>query len=230
MKNYKMEKCIVAFIDVLGASKQMQIDSNNSLNMIHNAYDDALKMLEKIKFNKDINPQIKIFSDNIVVYCPCSKSIEAVFYTVVLTSSIIQEKLLEYKILSRGGISVGDFFADETMLWGQALVNAYNIESTIAIYPRIVIDPNLIGLVKFFDPKNEKKFWKSLLQQDVDGLVYIDYFHDFSLFKNPEILIITFLSDNEGRITDESNTLKVKQKFLWHNNYLNRKLEELTKK
>jgi hypothetical protein len=49
-------------------------------------------------------------------------------------------------VLVRGGICIGDLFvrAGKTMLFGPALVKAYKLESEYAVYPRIIIDRDLI--------------------------------------------------------------------------------------
>ena len=116
MREYKIEDSVVAFIDILGSSEEMKRDSQKALNTVHNAYDDALAIYDTIfKVHKDI-VQIRIFSDNIVLSCPCERiGIEKAFYLVVVFSALIQEKLLHYSVLSRGGIARGDFFNDEVM-------------------------------------------------------------------------------------------------------------------
>jgi len=44
----------------------------------------------------------------------------------------------------RGGISTGSYFADDNMIFSKGLVNAYQLESKKAIYPRVIIDKNIV--------------------------------------------------------------------------------------
>ena len=230
MREYKSEDAVVAFIDILGSSAEMKNDPENALNTIHNAYDDALAVYIKLFENHKDKIRIRIFSDNIVISCSCEKlGVETAARSVIVLSALIQEKLLHYKVLSRGGIARGDFFSDETMIWGNALVNAYTLESSIAIYPRIVVHPNVISDIKYFtmESQGESGNYSTWISQDRDGLCYVDYFHDFSFLKDPLCLLLTFIEDNEERKLRYLDNLKVVQKIIWHGNYLLRKLEEL---
>ena len=230
MRKYKSEDAVVAFIDILGSSAEIKSDPEKALNTVHNAYDDALAIYNKVFGNHKDTIRIRIFSDNIVISCSCENlGLEKAFRSVIILSALIQENLLHYKVLSRGGIARGDFFSDEIMIWGNALVKAYTLESSIAIYPRIVVHPSLISDIKYFtmgsDGENSNtSVW---VAQDQDGLCYVDYFHDFSLLNNPLLLLVTFIEDNKERKLRYLDNIKVVQKIIWHENYLLRKLEEL---
>ncbi|WP_275099906.1 hypothetical protein [Sedimenticola hydrogenitrophicus] len=62
----------------------------------------------------------------------------------------IQYRLALNNIWLRGGVSSGDayFSASESQIVGPAYINAYNLEKRIAIYPRVIIDTNLINELK----------------------------------------------------------------------------------
>ena len=230
MREYKAEDTVVAFVDILGSSEEMKKNLQNTLNTIHNAYDDALKIYNTIfKDHRDI-VQIRIFSDNIVLSCPCKKiGLKRAVYLIVVLCALIQEKLLHYSVLSRGGIARGDFFTDDVMIWGNALVQAYNLECTVAIYPRIIIHPDLIADVDYFKSKliDEGDDLINWITQDQDGLCYVDYFNE-KLMRDPLLMLTVFMGDNEKRQVNYLNNLKVIQKIIWHGNYLKRKLNELS--
>ncbi len=229
MRKYEPENSVVAFVDILGSSEEMKKDPQNALNTIHNAYDDALKIYNTIFKNHRDKVQIRIFSDNIVLSCPYEKiGLENAVYLIVVLSALIQEKLLHYSVLSRGGIAKGDFFSDEIMIWGNALVHAYHLESAVAIYPRVVIHPNIIAEIEYFKRKskeadNDLFNW---VTQDQDGLCYVDYFHA-KLMRDPLFMLTVFMEDNEQRKVKHIDNLKVIQKIIWHGNYLKRKMMEL---
>ena len=48
------------------------------------------------------------------------------------------------------------FFTDDRMIWGNALLRAYKLEGQIAIYPRIIVEPEIAELIKVI-MKREKK-------------------------------------------------------------------------
>ena len=230
MKEYEEKEAVVAFIDVLGSSEEMKRDPQNALNTIHNAYNDALEIYNTIFKTHRNKMQIRIFSDNIVLSYPCEIiGLKKAFYFIVVLSALIQEKLLHYNVLSRGGIAYGGFFFDEVMIWGNALVQAYNLESAVAIYPRIIIHPNLIADVDYFNKKtnNDSVDITNWITQDQDGLCYVDYFNA-KFMKDPLFMITVFIGDNERRKANHLNNLKVAQKIIWHENYLKKKMKELS--
>jgi hypothetical protein len=68
----------------------------------------------------------------------------------------------------RGAVTIGDLYHDREVVFGPGLVRAYDLESNTAIYPRIVLDPNVVELaqlqvpfitfedgVRFLDPFTE---------------------------------------------------------------------------
>ena len=65
---YKTTESIVAFIDVLGSSEAIKSDADKSLQMMHDAYTEAVSLFQSLfEDNGRITPKVKIFSDNIIV-------------------------------------------------------------------------------------------------------------------------------------------------------------------
>ena len=220
-QKYKVKEHVVAFIDVLGAKKKIQQDVNDSLNIVHETYNEAIDFLSTLYSGKiDIlRPQIKIFSDNIVVAVPTDiKGRPAALMSVMIYAGMIQHHFLQHKYLVRGGISLGDFFVDDVMLWGTALTRAYEIESTIAIYPRIVLDPRLVGQTQLLN----NQVLQNWLSQDIDRLFYINYLQKKIMRDNNSFLtlVILRLQEAEQLLLDAGENIKAQQKVLWHLNYL----------
>ena len=227
---YTTEEHVVAFIDILGAKSIINKEENVSLNVVHNTYETTLETLEKIyegELSEPLKPKIKIFSDNIVIAVPTKiRGKFAAFTSVAVYAGLIQNEFLHNHYLVRGGITVGDFFMDDVMLWGKALIEAYTIESSIAIYPRIVLDPKMVGVLGIANNKR-KQIW---LQQDNDRLFFINYMQA-RIMKSKENflpLLIARLEECEKMLIDADGNLKVQQKILWHNTYLRNKLYELS--
>lgn len=51
---------------------------------------------------------------------------------------------IQYGILFRGGITYGKVVHTDKMLFGPAMNKAYSLESKTAVYPRIIIDNDVI--------------------------------------------------------------------------------------
>ena len=221
---HKLEEYVVAFIDVLGASKKIREDSEKSLNVVHTVYENALASCEKMYDNeaiKKLKPMVRIFSDNIVIAVPTKETDGfSAFNSIAILSGLIQHEFLRYRYLVRGGIAIGNFFADDTMLWGNALLDAYYVESNVSIYPRIVVHPETVGKLNL--ATNEKR--QQWIKQDNDGLFFVDYMQK-TAFKDNYIHLLLYRINECEILLAEATDVKSKQKVLWHNTYLNSKLD-----
>lgn len=64
---------------------------------------------------------------------------------------IIQTNFInEFGLFIRGSIVKGAFFSNENIVYGDALIDAVEIESKTAIYPRIVVDAEILNFLKHF--------------------------------------------------------------------------------
>lgn len=221
---HKLEEYVVAFIDILGSSKKIREDVEKSLNIVHAVYENAFASCEKLYDNEKISklkPIIRIFSDNIVIAVPTKQNGDfSAFVSIAILSGLIQHEFLHRKYLVRGGISMGDFFADETMLWGKALLDAYYIESNVSIYPRIVIHPETVGKLNLATNESRQKW----IMQDSDGLFFVDYMQK-TAFKDNYIELLLYRINECEKLLEEATDIKSKQKVLWHNTYLTSKID-----
>nr|NJM00843.1 hypothetical protein [Desulfobacula sp.] len=128
---------------------------------------DSYSIIQKNFPNGDTahsNLGVSVFSDCIVVTGQFDN-----YHGVVWAVGWLQAQLLGAGILTRGGISIGKVFHSDEVLYGIGMLNAYRIESSAAVYPRIVIDPKLAIRL----PENYKSIFLSL---DADGLFFVDPF------------------------------------------------------
>ena len=171
---------IVAFLDFLGASEKMRdpVKNDKFLQEINSVY-------MRAKISKDINPQlkIKIFSDNIVVaeeipYPNNPDSVADTYWSVENFSSMLYTAAMVTGNFMRGAISTGLLYIDDTLVYGEALLNAHDGESKIANYPRIVIDKTIFvnakmdDMWKTFNPPDKE----NMILRDMDGELYLNPF------------------------------------------------------
>lgn len=174
----KTSKYVVAFIDVLGAKNMIKNDVDKSLNIVHEAYKRSVDFFEKY-FTK--TPfAVHIFSDNIVIGCQVPKDnlLLRRFRAVNIMAAMVQGNFMFLGKLVRGGIAYGDFYKDDLMVWGNALVKAYELESTMAFYPRIIVDPDLVGTLQLLRDESVIEQSKLWLKSDIDGLLFVDYLQE----------------------------------------------------
>jgi hypothetical protein len=193
---------IVAFIDILGFRELVRkIGEDDKLRKrLHHS-------LERIRSFKEFslrsetaqkNLEVSVFSDSIAI----SGSPDELA-TIVWTALGLQSNLLAMGVLVRGGIAKGRTFHADDMLYGDGLIKAYDLECKTAVYPRVVIDPQLLG-------KDQDGLKLKFLSLDTDGHWYIDPFAMGVLPGNSSELVedgwdphLVFLEDFEKKIESQ---------------------------
>lgn len=225
-QQYKTDEYVVAFVDLLGATTQIMKDPDASLNVVHEVYNSSLKLHDAlfVKHNQTLAiPVVKIFSDNIVVAVETKpKGRWSAFISTVIFTALVQVQFLIRGYLVRGGICIGDFFADDTMVWGRALVAAHELESEVAIHPRVILHPKMVAELGIA-VDSQKQNW---LQQDADGLFYIDYLQPRMLKEQEQYddLVLKCYADIDRMIAEAGDRIKILQKINWHLGYMTDKL------
>ena len=89
----------------------------------------------KVKIN------IKTYSDNFLLFFEKVNFSE--YYALKIFSQLMQKVqvklLMNFKILLRGGITKGEFFVDNQIVFGEGLIKAVTLEEKVAKFPRVVI-------------------------------------------------------------------------------------------
>lgn len=219
--NNTPEEYIVAYIDLLGVKEKIKKGDLKSQDMIHHLYSWTVDVTPRVAIPENADIRFKIFSDNIVIAKKLSKENtqrEKDIKALLMCAGHFQELAATDTVccMLRGGITIGELLIDETMVWGQALLDAYKIESTLANYPRIVITDSVAQEIMNY-PK-----LKDYLRTDFDDCYFLNYLADC-------YYVGEFLNAGFEQMKEEANLSdpKIKQKFIWHMKFLN---EELKKK
>lgn len=222
-QKYKTTLAAVAFIDVLGSSKAIKNNANESSNAIHIAYDETIVQFKKYHSEHMNEPKVDIFSDNIILSNEIVEGKEErAFLSIIFFSALLQMNMWINNLLVRGGISCGDFFSDERMIWGNALIQAYKLEGQIAIYPRIIVEPEIAEIIKSIMKPEKGK----LLCEDFDGIYFVDPF-GINQKEQGLYLIDQFINDNAIRLRNSQKDLKIYQKINWLQQYFCEKRREM---
>ncbi|MEO9484386.1 MAG: hypothetical protein ABJG47_13095 [Ekhidna sp.] len=235
----KYENRIVLFLDILGfegiisKTVEKEIDDEEKIS-------DLYQVLSLIRFQNDDVPNTKSkvithFSDSLVVSFREDDVGEfIVFFREILD---LVTKLIRHGILCRGGISHGKLYHSDELLFGPALIDAYQTESRAALYPRIILDRHTVDLLHSnyqervtgsieqmrFDPKV-----RSILTRDTDEKLYIDYFEGaLTLFQDKTL--VSYFKQLRKIIVGGQRFTKpdVKVKYGWMKNKFNKFLKNL---
>lgn len=126
--------------------------------------------------------------------------------------------------LLRGGISIGQLFIDDVMVWGDALLTSYYLEDKVANYPRIIIDKSVVDEIIQDNKLSE------YMRKDFDNLYFLNFLNDCHFCGEMLMNGFQIMQREAGNNIDD----KTYQKFSWHMNFVNseldRKNEEQDKK
>ncbi|MCQ3949065.1 MAG: hypothetical protein DPW14_04475 [Planctomycetes bacterium] len=172
---------VVLFADILGYKQLVEDATGESAFYAHvrDALALGVSVFQKAKAEWEGPAIIRTFTDNIVVAWPiqATDDEEALGFTVLQAARLQFEMALRGYFI-RGGLEVGKFHADENFLYGPAFIDAYKLESTKAIYPRIVLGPHATELAKIHqcywsEPWTAPAATEYLYDQD--NFAFIDY-------------------------------------------------------
>lgn len=166
---------IIAFVDILGFSKMIEDYDNGNHQILENliyAMNNAGGFIKAIPqennefaFNFRDCIEAKLFSDCLCVSVPLefdnkynTYNLYDQFWFFYQYLSGYQILLMEKGIFTRGAITIGSYYSDENIIFSGGLVEAYNLESKVANYPRIIISKKLLDIFKNSDLNNNWDF------------------------------------------------------------------------
>ncbi len=195
----------VAFIDILGVSQYTrdEILSKKYTSALYKVVSHILKkegffVFEHIRDDHEIEVEVRrpadknskftTISDALAISVPELSVANDVhgrnrplqILSILETISHLQSSLAAVGLLSRGGLACGPLMHSRDLIVGYGLVKAYQIESKRAIFPRTVIDDEVIQiLLKDVIPSKIFGFRSRIahaVSRDIDGEYYVNYF------------------------------------------------------
>ena len=233
------EDRILLFLDVLGWRELIEasIAGSPPVEWIVQALDRAhhsanLIRDSKARGNEDpLGMEVAHFSDTIVFSCrDTPSSLPVVFdYAEHLSYDFLAggalglgRKLKPRGLLSRGAIVKEKLYHRGNVLIGPALVEAYTMESSLAVYPRILISNNLLALLNKCE---DHKHW---MRRDSDGLHFVDTLSpELISTKGPGHLEFAALwlgkvrESVEGGLQENATGPRKRMKWMWFGKYFN---------
>lgn len=231
---------IVVFLDILGFSDKIKnTKSPNGKKALFNTLsymnawgttEDTNFIISENDFIYDYNQfnigrininvikkklKISYFSDSIVISLEYDKNnLYKRFILVAKSLAYLISKLALANFFTRGGVTIGKMFHENNVFFGPALLNAYELELTTAIYPRVILSKELVNELNDINRKIP------YIETAEDGLKYIDWINyagmnkkDFGKEQIDKIKKII-----NSNIDKNSANLKVRAKYEWLKN------------
>jgi len=183
------QKAIVTFIDILGFRDLInKSEWNTVLNALNKVKEAASPVPIDDEQETDDLAQVVSFSDSIVRVRKIETEANINYPMGLLFQELIslvhaQGELIDFDIIIRGGISIGDVYISANSVFGPGVIKAYDLENKYAKYPRIILDPELINeyknnkllKAKWHSIDEESEIIINLLKQGDDGMWFVNY-------------------------------------------------------
>lgn len=173
----------VAFIDVLGFSSFVEADARS----VEPARLLKLQGLLAGVKSSATELDVRAFSDSITISAPLESSAVA---KLIKTTLDLQSRFVSGGVLVRGGIAFGKHYGDETLIYSEALIRAYQLERDKARFPRILVAEDLLDW--YFHNQETKPedshTVKAFLIVDRDNFVFIDYLNAASIESHLQVI------------------------------------------
>jgi hypothetical protein len=185
----KYEEQFTAFIDFLGFSEvSNSADDTTRLKLLNLLLSlsslrgefDLQSVVEETGKRSQIKPAISTFSDHIVISFPLEPVIKemdanehvAAFVIMMQFNRLltnIAAAALRIGFLIRGGATIGKLYHSRGVVFGDAMVEAFNIESRTSVYPRVVLSSQITRRQAWIEKQMD-------LMKGDDGLCQFDYY------------------------------------------------------
>lgn len=227
-KKMGYEKSLVTLVDVLGFRELIRTRGAEDISEIIRTVVEVLRPY-RTKISKTRNDDFVNFSDMNITSISLNRHATGLACKVLFRQLMhlvhAQSELILHGIVVRGGVTVGGIVKSQRQLFGPAVVRAYELESQIAVYPRIVVGKEALDELKEqADPETNGRRGedvRSLLHEGDDGQFYVDYLwavrdelgDDYSEFLDRHFSVIS-----DGLKKYEQN-VAIRSKYEWLHHY-----------
>jgi hypothetical protein len=192
------EEQFTAFIDFLGfseastktddATRLKVLDLLLSLTLLRGEFD-IKSTAHETGTTHHIKPAISTFSDHIVISYPLNAiqtgmvsderaTVSFIVFSFQRLLAAIAAAALRIGFLVRGGATVGKLYHARGVVFGEAMVDAFQLESRTSVYPRVVLSGSITRRWTWIDTEYG-------IIRDNDGLYHVDYFTQLLLGSAP---------------------------------------------
>jgi hypothetical protein len=220
-----LKRSFSIYLDALGTRKAMASMNDHELRQ-------QLELLRLRWFlhNEDWatdRQRLMSFSDNLVVGSPIAEQDPGGQGLGMLLSSVqgYQLNLAARNRFLRGAIALGDLYMDDRLVTGQALVDAVDLEESVAVYPRVVLSGACVALAL---ADVEGWFWNDQLLVDADGQVIVNYLTAIADDEIPgevEAGLAAHRRAIETKLSEFATAGRIREKYRWvadYHNYVRR--------
>lgn len=179
------EERLICLLDILAFRAHVEGTVDASGNEVEANVDrlvGALRDIQRLTEPAESGPihrvEVSQFSDSVVISFPVGAT--SGVFDALLSILWVQCSLVLRGMLCRGAVTIGKLIHTSELLVGPAMVEAYTLESSTAVYPRVILSEAVIragGLAHapHHNAEMETESILALLEVDTDERYYVDY-------------------------------------------------------
>jgi hypothetical protein len=238
-ESLKYEIRLVAFIDILGWSEAVRTapkdpEQTKKLGLTLSMIRGLTQLADwKVKNSGDDScpgdQQVTHFSDCVIISARANYAGQS---EIISALGFLSMALLYQGFLLRGGLTIGELYHRESMVFGPALLKAYELESRCSVYPRIILDPVVAeqwGQGAAYRKKDGRlighaRTWRL----SHDGFRFFDFLQPFGgapvFWNSPKVIersLLPLRSLLVESLKKYSGDAGVWPKYVWLTNYFN---------
>jgi len=231
---------IITFFDILGFKEIVKTNDRDRITEIL----DFLGYIatDDVEPDSNYSPQVVTFSDSVIR----TQRIDNQRYRMgllfqELLSILWAQMELSYRgILIRGAMTIGEVASSTNRIFGPGFVEAYELESQIAEYPRVIVsskalrmlDKSTMLIAQHHSRQVEKSYVKNLLRLDTDGVWFIDYLLKCQSEVDDPAYYVDLLLKHKGLVTKNLKSGSIPpsdiHKYTWLAQYHNSTIDQLS--
>ncbi|MCL2426854.1 MAG: hypothetical protein FWD05_11030 [Oscillospiraceae bacterium] len=219
-KNFATENYFVAFIDILGYREKIKKLSDDEQEQLVRSLNEFFEVAKDIIMTLNLpgslhNPSgedrrfdinMKTFSDNIFIYTKAS------WMSLLIAVAHMQANSVLLDVSMRGALSYGKLLANDNLIYGNGLIEAYDLERKVAIFPRIIVSDSFVNGMKcniiVTDVTEQYKHINPIAKN-------IPHITNYQTFRHSEFFQIFFANDG----FDENIFINYLAYWKWHIEY-----------
>ena len=225
--------CLVTYFDILGFRSLLRSETAGRISRILRVVKESSRRDKES--DRDFERLYESFSDltlrSIVVSSTefLRERSALLLYELESIAKVQIELIQRENILVRGGIAIGPLVKSWGLVYGDALVEAYELEKK-AIHPRVLIHPELVRLLQDLSSESSHDLEINQLVARGHGLCYVDYLRYRSRLTDWEEQAEFFGLHRqlvEDGLAKFSSQPHIREKYLWLRRYHNSRVPKV---
>ena len=185
----RMRESMTAFLDVLGFSHtvldaaekgQSQQCLDSLVATLNRARVAVRSAMSQVMPADGARWAVKLFSDNLLFGYPCDEK-ESAAEAAVFVLGCVQHYQLHMAIggfFVRGAVALGPLCVTDEIIFGTALIEAYQLEAKASIVPRVIVTEKLMSIVTRQPEgaaRSQAPAAEDLVCRDIDNWWFVNY-------------------------------------------------------